>query len=149
MTYGNFKYLVKALMIGDNVLTKDNNEILVLLQYAYDKIANESDALKLFTAVSVDKEIIRQGPGNLYVRMPLLPENDSDELDIDDELCFAAARFVCSFISREKGGIHTNEAQHLIRMYNNKVQTFFENYDQDGNLTEYNDEDKFGKRMFS
>ena len=148
MTYGNFKYLVKALMIGDNTLTQDNNEVLVLLQYAYDKVANESDALKLFTAVSVDKGIIRQGPGNLFVRMPLLPENDSDELDVDDELCFAAARFVCSFISRDKGGIHVNEAHHLIRMYNNKVQAFFENFDQDGNLVDFDDEDQFGKRMF-
>ena len=60
MTYSNLKYLVKALLVGDNVLTKDNNEVLVLLSYAYDKIANEADALKLFTAVTEDKQIIRQ-----------------------------------------------------------------------------------------
>ena len=80
--------------------------------------------------------------------MPILPEDDSDELDIDDELCFAAARFMCSFVSREKGGIHVNEAQHLIRMYNQKVQTFFENIDQDGDLVDYDDEDKFGKTEY-
>ena len=148
MTYGNLKYLVKALLIGDNTLTKDNNEVLVLLQYAFDKIANEADALKLFTAVTSDRQIIRQGPGNLFVRMPNLPENDLDELDIDSELCFAAARFICSFVSREKRGIHVNEAQHLIRMYNQKVQTFFENTSQEGHLEDYDEEDKFGKTTY-
>ncbi len=148
MTYGNLKNLVKALLIGDNVLTKENDEVLVLLQYAYNEIANEADALKLFTAVAQDKEIIRQGPGSLYVRMPSLPETDSDILDIDDELCFAAARYICSFVSREKGAIHLSEAQRIIRMYNNKVQTFFENFDQDENLTDYDEYDKFGKKVY-
>jgi len=148
MTYGDLKNLVKALLIGDNVLTRENNEVLMLLQYAYNEIANEADALKLFTAVTIDKQIIRQGPGSLYVRMPSLPVDDTDELDIDNELCFAAARYMCSFISREKGAIHLGEAQKIIRMYNNKVQTFFENFDQDENLKEYNEYDKFGKKVY-
>ena len=146
MTYGNLKYLVKALLIGDNTLTKDNAEVLVLLSYAYNKIANEADALKLFTAVSVGKQIIRQGPGKLFVRMPTMPANDADELDVDDELAYVAARFICSFVSREKGGIHFNEAQALIRAYNQKVQIFFENMAQDGELEDYDDTDTFGKR---
>ncbi len=148
MTYGDLKYLVKALLIGDNTLTKDNNEVLVLLAYAYDKIANQSDALKLFTADSVNNRILRQGPGNMYVRKPTMPEDDADILDIDDELCFVAARYICSFVSREKGGIHVNEAMSLIRLYNQKVQVFFENMAQDGELIEYNETDQFGKRIY-
>ena len=149
MTYGDLKYLVKALLIGDNTLTKDNNEVLVLLAYAYDKIANQSDALKLFTADSVNNRILRQGPGNMYVRKPLMPEDDADILDIDDELCFVAARYICSFVSREKGGIHVNEAMSLIRLYNQKVQVFFENMAQDGELIDYNETDQFGKRIYT
>ncbi len=148
MTYGNLKYLVKALLIGDNTLTKDNNEVLVLLSYAYNKIANQADALKLFTAVTEDMRIIRQGPGKLYVRMPSLPEDDIDELDIDDELAYVAARYICSFVSREKGGIHVNEAMTLIRAYNQKVQVFFENMAQDGELEDYDETDQFGKRIY-
>jgi len=148
MTYGNLKYLVKALLIGDNTLTKDNNEVLVLLAYAYDKIANEADALKLFTAESENQQIIRQGPGRMFVRQPVLPVDDSDELDIDDELCFVAARYMCSFVSREKGGIHVNEAMHMIRAYNQKVQVFFENMDQYGDLEQYDETDQFGKTIY-
>ncbi len=148
MTYGNLKYLVKALLIGDNVLTKDNNEVLVLLSYAFDKIANETDALKLFTAETTNQQILRQGPGRLYVRQPALPVDDSDELDIDDELCFVAARFICSFVSREKGGIHVNEAMSMIRAYNQKVQVFFETMDQYGDLEQYDETDQFGKTIY-
>ena len=149
MTYGNLKYLCKALLIGDNVLTKDNNEVLVLLSYAYDKIANEADALKLFTAVSENNQIIRQGPGKLFVRMPELPTDDDDDLDIDAELCYVAARYICSFVSREKGGIHVNEAMNLIRAYNHKVQVFLENMAQDAELEEFDETDQFGKRVYT
>ena len=149
MTYGNLKYLVKALLIGDNTLTKDNNEVLVLLAYAFDKIANQADALKLFTASSDHNQILRQGPGKMFVRKPNLPEDDSDILDVDDELCFVAARYICSFVSREKGGIHVNEAMALIRSYNQKVQVFFENMAQDGELVDYNETDQFGKRIYT
>ncbi len=148
MTYGQLKNLTRALLIGDNLLSKNNEEVVMLLSYAYDKIAHDADALKLFTAVSVDKQIIRQGPGNIFVRMPVLPVNDSDELDVDDELGYVAARFICSFISREKGGLHMREADNLIRAYNQKVQVFFENLDQYGDLEEYDEFDQFGKRLY-
>ena len=144
MTYGNLKYLCKALLIGDNVLTKDNNEVLVLLSYAFDKIANETDALKLFTASTVDEQILRQGPGGIFVRKPVLPEDDADELDIDDELSYVAARYICSFVSREKGGIHVNEAMTLIRAYNHKVESFLEKLAQENEFEEYDDTDMFG-----
>ena len=148
MTYGTLKHLTRALLIGDNALTKNEDEILALLSYAYDKIANEADALKLFIVDTSSEKLLRQGPGKLFVRRPYLPVEDSDELDIDDELGFVAARFICSFVSREKGRIHTDEAEKLIRAYNQKVQTFFESYDQDGYLDKYEDEDQFGKRKF-
>ena len=122
--------------------------MLVLLSYAYDKIANETDALKLFTASTTDEQILRQGPGGIFVRKPKLPENDVDELDIDDELSFVAARYICSFVSREKGGIHVNEAMTLIRAYNHKVTSFLEKLAQDGELEEFDTEDRFGKGLY-
>jgi len=148
VTYGNLKYLVKALLIGDNVLTKDDAELLVLLAYAFAKVANYSDALKLFTTSNVDDQILRSGPGRMFVRKPELPEMDIDELDIDDELSYPVARFICSFVSREKGGIHVAEAMNLIRLYNAKVEVFFENMAQDGELQKYDSEDVYGKRKY-
>ncbi len=148
MTYGNLKNLVRALLIGDNTLTKDESEILVLVEYAFDKTANETDALKLFTEDVASNRILRSGPGKQYVRKPALPSADGDEMDIDNELCFVVARYMCSFVSREKGGIHVNEAMNLIRAYNNKVATYFENLEQYGDLAEFDEFDQFGKRIY-
>lgn len=133
MTYGALKSLTKALLTGDHVLTNNEDELLALLSYAYDKIATEADALKLFTS-DKSARIQRLGPGNNFVRMPNMPETDSDELDIDHELCFPTSRYIASFISKDKGGIHVNEAQGLIRAYNTKVQAYIEALEADGKL---------------
>jgi len=148
MTYGNLKNLVRALLIGDQTLTKNEAEILVLVEYAFDKVANEADALKLFTEDVARNRILRSGPGRQFVRKPALPATDTEEMDIDNELCFAVARYMCSFVSREKGGIHVNEAGNLIRAYNNKVATYFENLEQYGDLDEFSETDQFGKRIY-
>ena len=148
MTYGNLKNLVRALLIGDNTLTKNEAEILVLVEYAFDKTANEADALKLFTEDVAANRILRSGPGRQFIRKPILPTNDTDELDIDSELCFVVARYVCSFVSREKGAMHVQEAGNLIRAYNQKVATYFENLEQYGDLNEFEEYDQFGKRIY-
>ena len=147
MTYGNLKNLTSALLIGDSVLTKNENEQLVLLEYAFDRISNEADAMKLFTTNVEENRILRQGPGKQFIRKPELPKINTDILDIDNELCFVAARFIASFVSREKMVFHDNEAQKLIRMYNAKVATYFETLDQYGELDEHDESDQFGKRI--
>ncbi len=146
MTYGNLKHLVSALLISDNVLTENNDEVLVLLAYAFDTIANQADALKLFTTDVEAHQILRQGPGRNFVRKPKLPENDDEELDIDDDLCYAAARYICSFVSREKMQWHIAEAEKMIRAYNQKVHTYFETLEQYNELDEYSESDQFGRR---
>ena len=123
MTYKQLKSLTSALLTGDYVLTQDADELIMLLNYAYLKIATEADALKLFT-FSKDESILREGQGNMFVRMPALPSSDSDILDIDDELCFPAARYIASFISKNEGGLHDREAAKLIRDYNSKVDAY-------------------------
>ena len=148
MTYGNLKNLVRSLLIGDNTLTKSEDEILVLLEYAYDKVANEADALKLFTTDVAANQILRAGPGRQFLRKPALPTDDTDELDIDSDLSYAVARFMCSFVSREKMMFHDNEAMKIIRAYNNKVTTYFENLEQYGDLQQYDETDQYGKRVY-
>jgi len=133
MTYGQLKSLCEALLTGDNILPDDDDQVKSLLSYAYNKVATEADALKLFTA-SKDNAILRQGPGRTFIRVPDLPKDDNDELDVDSELGFPTARYICSFISREKGGIHVMEAQTLIRHYNAKVQAYLESLDQANEL---------------
>ncbi len=147
MTYGNLKHLTRALLIGDNVLTKNNDEMLALLDYAYDRLVNEVDVLRLYTG-NAEVEIVRQGVGSMVLRKPNLPVNDADELDVDHELGFVLARFIASFVSREKMQYHEREAQRLARLYNQKVQVAFEGFAQDGYLVDNDKFDKFGMRLY-
>lgn len=130
MTFGNVKFLVSALLAGDYTLTLVKEEQLMLLGYAFNKLATEADALKLFTT-NKSENILREGKGNMFVRMPELPEDDIDELDIDDELGYPAARFIASFISKENGGVHEREAYKLIRDYNSKVDSYLTSLEED------------------
>ena len=125
MTYGGLKSLVTGLLIGDNVIPKDDAVMKSLLSYAFDMIANKAEALRLMTMNSTE-EITRLGPGEYLVRTPNLPETDSDELDIDHELCFVAARYIAAMLSKEKIKIHQDYGDNGILRYNGKIYQILE-----------------------
>ena len=120
MTYGGLKSLVTGLLIGDNVIPKDDVIFKSLLSYAFDMIANKAEALRLMTMNSTE-DIVRLGPEEYLVRKPNLPELDTDKLDIDHELCFVAARYIAAMLSKEKIKIHQDYGDDGILRYNGKV----------------------------
>ena len=85
MKYTSFVSLVKGLLIGDNAFPNDINIQVSLLGYAYDKVANEADALRLFK-VDAKGDILRGGPGDIYVRKPNLPEITNNAIDVNYEI---------------------------------------------------------------
>lgn len=125
MTYGRVKSITKALLISDNVLTKDADELLGLLEYAFQFVSNKAEALHLLT-MNKDAYINRLAAGDWLSRKPELPTADSDELDIDHELCFAVARYMASLVSKLKPQIHEAEAIKIINDYNSKVYQIME-----------------------
>ena len=125
MTYGGLKSLVAGLLIGDNNIPKDDVIFKSLLSYAFDMIANKAEALRLMTMNSTE-EIVRLGPGEYLVRKPNLLEIDTDELDIDHELCFVAARYIAVMLSKEKIKIHQDYGDDGILRYNGKVYQILE-----------------------
>ena len=125
MTYGGLKSLVTGLLIGDNVIPKDDAVMKSLLSYAFDMIANKAEALRLMTMNSTE-EIVRLGPGEYLIRTPKIPETDDEELDIDNELCFVAARYIAAMLSKEKIKIHQDYGDDGIRRYNGKVYQILE-----------------------
>ena len=125
MTYGGLKNLVAGLLIGDNVIPKDDAVMKALLSYSFDMISNKAEALRLMTMNSTE-EITRLGPGEYLVRKPNLPEIDTDELDIDHELCFVAARYIAAMLSKEKIKIHQDYGDDGILRYNGKVYQILE-----------------------
>jgi len=131
MTLGRLKSAVRLLLIGDNEMPDDNDQIIAAIEMAYLQIASQATALKLLTTTQ-ECDIIRLGPGGTYLRMPDLPYGDGDELDIDRELAPAVARVLASYLSRENGGMHNNEANKIIRSYESKVRVFIEEQEAEG-----------------
>lgn len=125
MTYGTMKNLVSGLLIGDNVMPKEDDVVLALLSYAYNIIGTKAEALHLLTDNS-NANILRMATGGLYSRVPELPTSEDDRLDIDDELGFVAARLIAGMLSKTKAEIHNMEAERMIMDYNSKVNSIIE-----------------------
>lgn len=120
MTYGTLKDITKGLLIGDNTLPNDDEVLIGLFSYALMTVATEADSLHLMT-LNTSADILRLAQGDYLIRKPAIPAFNTDMVDIDDELVFAVARYVASYLSKEKGGIHVNAAKRIILDYNAKT----------------------------
>lgn len=127
MTYKKLKTLSKALLSSDFPLPEDDESIKALLSMAYDYLTDHCQVLNLQTE---DKSamIQRLGRGDFMVRTPELPESDDDELDIDEDLGYAVASLIASYITEKKVAIHQTRADTKIKAYNAKVDEFIETY---------------------
>lgn len=134
MKYKELKVLVSALLVGDNRITSNEAELKSLLMLAFNDIASRAQSLRLMTK-SMNKEVLRGSVGDYLTRYPELPENDESVLDMDKDLCFAAARFIASYVSKNKPAIHIEEGEKMIRLFNGKVNSMFESFmiDEEGN----------------
>lgn len=122
MTFIKFKSLTAGLLIGDMKLPQDDDVMLSLLEKAMLTIASKAQVLRLMT-VSKDDSLLRTADGDYMIRFPSLPEKNSDTIDMDHELCFAASEYVASYIAKElpKRSYHVKQAEDVIDMYNIKV----------------------------
>ena len=120
MTYGELKSLTSGLLIGDTLLPLDSEVLKGLVQYALNTVATQADSLHLRT-LNKDANILRLAQGDYFIRTPQIPNKDTDFIDIDEELTFAVARYLASYISKEKSIFHMREADRVIKDYNSKV----------------------------
>ena len=109
--------ITAGLLTGDNVLPEDEEVLIGLVQYALTTTAMKADSLHLMT-LSTSENILRLAPGDFLIRVPHTPEDAEDDVDIDEELIFAVARFIASYVSRDKGGVHVQAANRIIADYN-------------------------------
>lgn len=127
MKYGELKALCSALLVGDNKLSSNDADVKALLTLAFNDIASRAQSLRLMTK-SQNKEILRGSTGEYLTRYPDIPENDDSVLDMDKDLCFAAARFIASYVSKNKPDAHRSEGEKIILLFNSKVNSMFESF---------------------
>lgn len=125
MTYADLKTLTKALLTSDFPLPDTEAATKALLSMAYNYLVDKCQVLNLQTQ-DKSESIQRLGRGDFLVRKPDLPKNDKDELDIDEELCYAVASLLASYLSDKRVAIHQARADEIIRSYNAKVDEFIE-----------------------
>ena len=130
MTYSVFKNLTLGLLTGDNTLPDDAEVLKSLVTYALTTTAMKADSLHLMT-LSTTANVLRLAQGDYLIRMPEAPDFDEDLMDIDEELTFAVARYVASYISASKGGIHVQAATRIILDYNAKTYEITEQMQQE------------------
>ena len=125
MTYATLKLITTGLLNGDNVLTKDETALQGLVGYALTTVAMTAESLHLMT-LSTTEDVLRLSQGDYLIRRPVAPTADTDILDIDEELTYAVARFLASYFSASKGGIHVQAANRIITDYNIKTYEIIE-----------------------
>ena len=99
-------------------------------------ISERAESLHLLT-LNKAEIIQRMATGSYMIRKPELPENDDDEIDIDEDLCFALARYTASLISKEKVQLHEEKAEDIIMKYNQKVYQILEKIKFDAENLDY------------
>jgi hypothetical protein len=124
MTYGAFKEALRAITQGDSVLPADS-ALKPLIKSAIEEVAMISPPLKLVT--SDYRDLNGESPvvaldSSLYVRAPITPQSDSDEIDIDEDLALAIAHFVAAKLARNNPmlnirGWHRREGLSLVNSY--------------------------------
>ena len=127
MTYDELKNITSGLLVGDVALPQDEDVLRGLVKYALTTVATQANSMRLMT-LDETRPILRLARGDYYIRVPDTPEDDVDLVDIDDELVFAVARYIASYISKDKGGIHVNAADRIIKDYNAKVSEITDEY---------------------
>ena len=125
MKYKKFKVFLRGLLHGDNIVPSDDETLLGLVEYSLNMISERAESLHLLT-VNKAEIIQRMATGSYMIRKPELPEKDDDEIDIDEDLCFALARYTASLISKEKVQLHEEKAEDIIMKYNQKVYQILE-----------------------
>ena len=133
MTYGMLKNVATGLLVGDKVLTSDGKVLVSLLAMAFNEIAMHANSLHLMT-LNRAGETTRLAQGEYVIRTPELPVDDTDELDIDNELGFVAARYLASYMSQNNKDYHLQTAKVMIKDYNEKVVELLESFtiDEEG-----------------
>lgn len=120
MTYQFLQNVATGYLTGDNKLPSSPDVLLAITASALTTTATLADSLHLMT-LSTNVDILRMAQGDYLIRRPALPDLPEDQLDIDDELGYAVARYIASMLSKGNNAMHATIAERIVLDYNAKV----------------------------
>lgn len=130
MTFEQLISLTNGLLTGDIQLPSDNKEVFMLYKMAIMNISKMADALRLYTDDPTAR-ITRVGISGAFIRKPKDPEHFDDEIDLDEDLCFAVGHYMASLVSKRNSDRFLNEARKIVNLYNQEVEAFISNAESD------------------
>jgi len=133
MKYREFKHLVEVILTGDIAISDDDAYLLAAMRYAFETVAMSTDVAVLtvteeeYQQVKDTREVVRVDLQNKRRTLrPRIPINDDDDIDLDEGVCFTAARLVASLFSIEKMQYHRDIAMNELKDYNELLQAMRE-----------------------
>jgi len=98
MTFAEFKKLLEVETVGEIKLADDETLKLLLHSAIVADIAEQALPIRLLETDPQKADAIFGVPLNdsYFVRYPVVPLSDDDEIDLDDDLCVAAVYLVAT-----------------------------------------------------
>ena len=125
MTWGAFKRLVKSETIGELSLPAEEDTLKdILLSVISMDIASFVVPTVLLEQDKDKAEMLYSFPrtDNFFIRRPTMPEDDNDEIDLDDSLCYAAVYFFAEKFVKDAAEL--NKKARIIDKANKALQNY-------------------------
>ena len=122
MVFSELKDLILFQMPGRYKDTLPPDPVLRLMVHrALKRIAKDTVPLRLVVNDPSQITIIRKLDNETYIRFPLPPFRDDDDIDCDEELAEAVAAHVCSEIEPQRKGHYLQQYEREILQNNERL----------------------------
>ncbi len=122
MIYSELKDLILFQMPGryEDDLPPDS-VLRLMIHRALKRIAKDTVPLRLVVSDPSQLTIIRKLDDDTYIRFPLPPFRDDDDIDCDEELVEAVAAHVCSELEPQRKGHYLQQYEREIMQNNERL----------------------------
>jgi hypothetical protein len=94
MTFGEFKPFLEDITVGDRKIPNDTT-LVIFLSQSMKRLAVDTKPLTLLSN-DISEEVLFITEDGYFIRVPNIVKDDSDVLDMDDDLILALAYLVAS-----------------------------------------------------
>ena len=122
MVYSEMKDLILYQMPGRYMDDLPPDPVVrSMIWRALKRIAKETVPLRLIVTDISQITVIRKLDDESYIRTPITPYRDDDDIDIDSELMEAVAAHVCSELEPQRKGHYLQQYEREIVMNNERL----------------------------
>jgi len=122
MVYSEMKKLILSMMPGryEDELPVDY-AVRMMIHRALKRTARETVPLRLVVSDTSSLTVLRKIDDNTYIRTPIPPYRDDDDIDTDGDLMEAIAAHVCSELEPQRKGHYLQQYEREILQNNERL----------------------------